>query len=450
MRDEMDNGTPPMYQWATDLFPIHRSLTGDGVRQTLRYLKELLPNLAIHEVPSGTKAFDWTVPKEWVCREAYIEDRHGSRIIDIANSNLHVVQYSGFISRNLSRETLDRHLHSLPEQPNAIPYVTSYYKDTWGFCLTQKQRNALKDDTYFVKIDSELVDGHLTYGELIIPGREATEVLLSTNICHPSMANNELSGPVVVTGLAQWLALAPRRHTYRILFLPETIGALVYLSRPHYIAPGRITMNLIHMAEHVIAGYQVVCCGDTREHPSYMPSRNGNTLADKAALQAIWELDGSPIGLHGQRPRYDRWSFAQDRGSDERQWCAPGVDLPIGSIMRSKYDTYPEYHTSLDDLSFISQEGLEGSLKVYQRAIEIIEANRTYKITTIGEPQLGPRGLYQAGGTKEAWAKNKNTLNVLAYADGTRDLIDLAETIGIDVLECARIAEQLKEHGLLE
>jgi aminopeptidase-like protein len=453
MAEKVNSAAPPMYQWATDLFPIHRSLTGDGVRETLSYIQKLLANLQVHEVPSGTKAFDWTVPKEWVFRYARLEelvDVRGEMVLDLRpaarKSNLHIVQYSTKFMGRVSREELEQHLHSLPDQPDAIPYVTSYYKDDWGFCLTQRQRDALKGDSYFVDIEAELKDGHLTYGELIIPGAEPTEVLLSTNICHPSMGNNELSGPVVVTALAQWLASAPRRHTYRILFLPETIGALVYLSQSNRTIGlniscsinGRPWLNLDHMKQVIIAGYQVVCCGDTRTY-SYLPSRKRTTLADSAAVAAFESL-----GID-----YEWYEFADDRGSDERQWCAPGVDLPIGSIMRSKYGEYPEYHTSLDDLSFISQEGLEGSLKVYQRAIEIIEANRVYKATCIGEPQLGPRGLYQAGGTKEAWAANKNTLNVLAYADG-RDLIDLAETIGVDVLECARIAEQLKEHGLLE
>jgi aminopeptidase-like protein len=475
MAEKVNSAAPPMYQWATDLFPIHRSLTGDGVRETLSYIQKLLANLQVHEVPSGTKAFDWTVPKEWVFRYARLEelvDVRGEMVLDLRpaarKSNLHIVQYSTKFMGRVSREELEQHLHSLPDQPDAIPYVTSYYKDDWGFCLTQRQRDALKGDSYFVDIEAELKDGHLTYGELIIPGAEPTEVLLSTNICHPSMGNNELSGPVVVTALAQWLASAPRRHTYRILFLPETIGALVYLSRPcdpgfkidlvavqPNIQLGSITwvdgiegsldqpyMMLHHMRHRTIAGYQVVCCGDERGY-SYLFSRKRDTLADRAALSVLRDLEIA------REHSFEFYSFANDRGSDERQWCAPGVDLPVGSIMRSKYGEYPEYHTSLDDLSFISQEGLEGSLKVYQRAIEIIEANRVYKATCIGEPQLGPRGLYHAGGTKEAWAANKNTLNVLAYADG-RDLMDLAETIGVDVLECARIAEQLKEHGLLE
>ena len=462
MHDEMNTNAPPMHQWATDLFPIHRSLTGDGVRETLSYLKGLSGwGLTIHEVPSGTKAFDWTVPKEWVCREARVEDQYGRCIVDIKNSNLHVVQYSvPFCNEDaIPLVELDAHLHSLPDQPDAIPYVTSYYKETWGFCLTHRQRESLDEGNYFVTIDSELKDGHLSYGELIIPGAESTEVLLSTNICHPSMANNELSGPVVVTALAQWLASAPRRHTYRILFLPETIGALAYLSqRLKGLESGAFCVGdeprkmLDRMRERTIAGYQVVCCGDTRMY-SYLPSRHGETLADRAARKACREygIQLWPRKYEGFRmASSDReWPFL-DRGSDERQWCAPGVDLPVGSIMRSKYDTYPEYHTSLDDLTFISQEGLEGSLKVYQRAIEIIEANRVYKATCIGEPQLGPRGLYHAGGTKEAWAANKNMLNVLAYADGTRDLIDLAETIGCTVGEAGEIAMKLKEHGLLE
>ena len=415
-----------MMQWATDLFPIHRSLTGDGVRNSLHYLQQILPDLKVHDVPSGTRAFDWTVPKEWVIREAYVEDAAGNRIIDICNSNLHVVQYSAPFEGWVSRAELYDHVHSLPDQPDAIPYVTSYYKEQWGFCF---QHRDFADDRYFVKIDSELKDGHLTYGELVIPGKEQTEVLLSTNICHPSMANNELSGPVVVTALAQWLASEPRRHTYRILFLPETIGALVFLSRQHeaYWA------DKAPLWERPIAGYQVVCCGDERAY-SYVPSRKGGTLADRAALAAFRDLGIEPT----------RYSFL-DRGSDERQWCAPGIDLPVASIMRSKYDTYPEYHTSLDDLRFISQKGLEGTLAVYQRALAIIEANRTYKTTTFGEPHLGSRGLYPET-TKDKLA----LLNLLAYADGTNDLIAIAEIIGVDVLSCARTAELLKQHGLLE
>ncbi len=410
-----------MYQWATDLFPIHRSLTGEGVRLTLHYLKQLLPDLAIHEVPTGTQAYDWTVPKEWVIREAYIEDHIGKRIVNISTNNLRVVQYSAPIDKVVSRDELEAHLHSLPDKPRAIPYVTSYYKETWGFCVTHRQRDSLiLGNVFKVRIDSELKDGHLTYGELIIPGQEQTEVLLSTYVCHPSMANNELSGPVLATALARWIASQPRRHTYRILFLPETIGALVYLSR-----------HIDEMKAKTVAGYQVTCVGDDREY-SYLPSRKGDTLADRAAIAAYRDSDITP----------KRWSFL-DRGSDERQWCAPGVDLPVASIMRSKYDTYPEYHTSLDNLSIISQDALEGTLAIYQRAISIIEANRVYRSVVIGEPQLGKCGLYP-----ETTDEKLRILNVLAYADG-RDLIDLAETIGLDVLECAAIAAKLEEHGLL-
>jgi aminopeptidase-like protein len=442
MVENVNSAAPPMMQWATDLFPIHRSLTGEGVRETLAYIEHLLP-LTVHEVSTGTKAFDWTVPKEWVIREAYVEDAAGNRVIDICNSNLHVLQYSKPFWNRVMRAELDAHLYSLPYQHNAIPYVTSYYKEQWGFCISHRQRQALPDGEYVVKIDSELKDGHITYGELVIPGQEQTEVLLSTNICHPSMANNELSGPVVVTALAQWLASEPRRHTYRILFLPETIGALTYLAvnRPEFVFQGQHRL----LGREIIAGYQVVCCGDERTY-SYLPSRKGNTLADRAAIKA---LRGANIYHGANTPDCTIYSYL-DRGSDERQWCAPGIDLPVGSIMRSKYDTYPEYHTSLDDLSLISQKGLEGSLAVYKRAIEIIEANRTYKVTTLGEPQLGKRGLYPTESTKDTWAKVQDILNLLAYADGTNDLIAISDIIGVDVMSCAKIAETLREHGLLE
>jgi aminopeptidase-like protein len=419
----------PMHQWATDLFPFARSLTGPGVRQTLAYLQELVPELIVHEVPSGTRAFDWTVPPEWTIRDAFIANEAGERVVDFAKSNLHVLGYSQPVEGWFSREELDPHLHSLPDMPTAIPYVTSYYAPRWGFCISQQQRDSLKDARYFVKIDSELdPNGVLNYGELILKGESPSEVLLSTYVCHPSLANNELSGPVVTAALARWLAgQENRRLTYRIIFIPETIGSIVYLSR-----------HLEHLKRDVVAGFVVTCVGDEGTY-SYLPSRAGNTLADRAARRAFKDLCLSPV----------LYSFL-DRGSDERQYCSPGVDLPVCSIMRSKYAAYSEYHTSLDDLTLITQAGLEGAFNVYRRTLQLLEANRTLKAVVPCEPQLGKRGLYPTTGTKDSAEQVRTMMNVLAYADGKHDLLALAETIDADPLECARIAELLLAHDLLQ
>lgn len=414
-----------MYALLSELFPICRSITGDGVRATLRRIAEIIP-LKLHEVPSGTGVFDWTVPREWNVKEAYVEAEDGSRVIDFRWNNLHLVGYSEPVDVVVSLSELDQHLYSLEDQPDAIPYVTSYYTPAWGFCLAHAARKQLREGRYHVVIDSELKNGSLTYGETVIPGETKQEVFLSTYVCHPSMANNELSGPVVTTWLVRWILERPRRFTYRAVFLPETIGSLTYLSR-----------HLDVLRRRVIAGFNITCVGDDRAY-SYLPSRNGSTLADRVALSI----------LGSQHPGFTSYSFLE-RGSDERQYCSPGVDLPMVSVMRSKYGTFPEYHTSLDDLRFVSPAGLQGAFAVLRDCLELIERNRVYRTTCIGEPQLSRRGLYPPLGSGRTGGWVRDLLNVLAYADGCRDLVDLSRLIELPPMDLYPVVDRLCQEGLL-
>lgn len=418
-----------MYELAKKLFPICRSITGDGVRKTLSILREIVPEMQIYEIPSGTTAFDWSVPKEWNIRDAYIEDSKGNKIIDFSQNNLHVVGYSLPLNEYMNLEQLKRIIFTQPNQPNEIPYITSYYTERSGFCMSENLKNTLKEDIYHCVIDSELRDGSLTYGELIIPGETSEEVLLSTYICHPSMANNEISGPVVTINLAKWLlGLARRKYTYRILFLPETIGAITYLSK-----------NLDVMKRNTIAGFVLSCVGDDRTY-SYVETRYADTLTDK--------LLGHVLKYY--YPDFKKYSFLQ-RGSDERQYNAPGVDLPVCSVCRSKYEEYEEYHTSADNLNVISERGLQGSFELMKKCIRILEWNEFYQVVNLCEPQLGKRGLHSTLSQKGNNSKNTKTImNFLAYADGKNDLIDIANIIKIPAEELISILKVLLEKGLIE
>lgn len=417
-----------MYALCRELFPICRSITGKGFRDSLAIINKHIPTLKLVEVPTGTKCFDWEVPREWNVRDAYVIDPEGNRMLDFKVSNLHLVGYSVPIDKTISFLELQEHLYSLPDQPEAIPYVTSYYNERWGFCISDNERKTLKEGKYKVFIDSELKDGGLTYGELIIPGENSEEIFLSTYLCHPSMANNELSGPVVTTFIAKWLAeLKHRRYTYRIIFIPETIGSIVYLSR-----------NLDIMKKNVIAGFNVTCIGDDRAY-SYLPSRSENTLADRIALHV----------LHHMHPEFLRYTYL-DRKGDEQQYCSPGVDLPVVSVMRSMYGTYPEYHTSLDDLNLVTPSGLLGGYEVLTRCIQCIDFNEKLQVTTLCVPQLGKRGLYPTLGTRTGPSTVKSRMNLIAYCDGKNSLLEVADKINVPMWDLLPEVDILKNHGLLK
>ncbi len=410
-----------MYSWASDLFPINRSLTGKGVRETLNYIRSELPQLELYEVPTGTAAYDWNVPKEWDISAGWIADLNGNKLIDFCVSNLHVMGYSTPVNSVLTRLELDPHLHSLPEQPNAIPYVTSYYAQNWGFCLSQEQRDNLGDGPFHVFIDSKLFEGSMTYGELLVPGQTSEEILYSTYVCHPSLANNELSGPVVSMALAKHIqSLNYRKYTYRFLFTVETIGSIYYISK-----------NIDKLKQNLKCGWVLTCIGDDRSF-SYVPTRSGKSLTDVISRRVLIDMKNA----------YVEHSWL-DRGSDERQFNAPGVDLPVASLMRSKYGTYPEYHTHLDDLDVISPQGLSGGLEMMINTVEILESNEYWKINTLCEPQMGKRGLYPTTSVKSSGLSVRDQMNVISHLDGTLDILEVADRCKIPYQRVKEIVDQL-------
>jgi aminopeptidase-like protein len=403
------------------LFPICRSITGEGVRRTLAIVAESLP-LEIHEVPSGTRVLDWTIPPEWNIRDAYVADDRGQRVIDFRKSNLHVVNYSVPVDRSMPLRELREHLHTLPEHPDWIPYVTSYYVEDWGFCLRQTELDGLSDGSYQVVIDSQLSDGSLTYGECFVAGRTDEEVLLTTHVCHPSLCNDNLSGIVTLMALGLALREATPRYSYRLLFIPGTIGAITWLAR-NQDAVSRVRHGL------VLAGL------GASEPLTYKRSRRSTAFVDRAATHVLGHatpagrvLDFSPYGY------------------DERQFCSPGFDLPVGRITRAEYGTYPEYHTSADDLTFVSEESLADSWSTVLEILVILETDRRYRnLVPFGEPQLGRRGLYDDG--PEA---RLAMLWVLNLSDGRHSLLDIAERAGVPYRTVLANAERLEAAGLLE
>ena len=409
-----------------ELYPICRSITGNGVRETLSLLQRLIP-LTVHEVPSGTQVFDWTVPPEWNIRDAYVKNSQGERVIDFQESNLHVVNYSVPVHKKMSLGELRPHLFTLPDHPDWIPYRTSYYKRTWGFCLSHKQLLDLPEDEYEVCIDASLENGHLTYGEVYLPGDITDEILISSHACHPSLANDNLSGVAVACFLARHLSHFPHRYSYRFLFIPGTIGAITWLAR------NEESLSCIRHGL-ILAGV-----GD-RAPLSYKRSRRGNTEIDRAAEHVLRHENASSV-----------ITDFSPYGYDERQFCSPGINLAVGRLSRSPHGRFPEYHTSADNLDFVSRESLEATLRTTLDILFVLENNAFFQnLNPRCEPQLGKRGLYSAiGGSADSGLRETCLLWTLNLSDGRHSLLDIAERSGLPFNQIFLAARLLVEHGLL-
>jgi len=416
-----------MHGFLAELYPICRSITGNGVRETLDRIGERIP-LEIEEVPTGTSVFDWTVPMEWNIRGAYIESLRGERIIDFSECNLHVVGYSTPIRRRMPVAELREHIFTLPDRHDWIPYRTSYYNEAWGFCLSQRQLDELRDEEYEICIDSTLENGHLTYGECYLAGEQPDEVLVSCHVCHPSLCNDNLSGVAVATALATALASVSRRYSYRFLFIPGTIGSITWLARNE---------DRVSQIKH---GLVLTCVGDPGDS-TYKRSRRGDAEIDRA-FEHVLRHSGNGYEVQDFFPY----------GYDERQYCSPGFDLPVGCLMRTPHGRFPEYHTSADNLELVRPEYLADTLHKCLLTFDVLERNRTYlNLNPKCEPQLGRRGLYQAiGGGADHRIEELAMLWVLNQSDGSKTLLDVAVKADLPFATVARAAEMLHEHGLVE
>lgn len=409
------------------LFPICRSITGDGVRATLADIATSVP-LQVHEVATGSKACDWIVPREWNIRGAWIKDMQGNVLVDFANNNLHVVNYSVPFLGTVTREELDKHLHSLPDRPTLVPYVTSYYNENWGFCVADEQRRTFTDAEYEVCIDSTLADGHLSYGEVVLPGQSSEEVLLTTHICHPSLANDNLTGIAMLAALGEHLERIPSRmYTYRLLFIPGTIGSLTWLERNH---------TTIDRIKH---GIVMTGLGDPNP-PGWKKTRNGTDEIDRVMLHLL--------AAQGEHHVMEYYPY----GYDERQFTSPGFDLSVGRFGRGVHGEYDEYHTSGDNLEFVNNESLTQSFELLTSAITVLEGNRRYtNLEPYGEPQLGRRGLYRSiGGAVDRKSAEMAVLWVLNQSDGHTDLLSIVERSGLRFVTVREAADALVEANLLE
>lgn len=429
-KPRVDTGIPEvgtiMHNLMRELFPICRSITGEGVRATLRILQRRIP-LEMHEVPSGTQVFDWVVPHEWNITDAFIKDRRGERIVDFGASNLHVMSYSVPIHRSMRFEELRPHLFTLPNHPEWIPYRTSYYKENWGFCLSHAQLQQMREEEYEVCINSRLAPGSLSYGECLLPGETDEEVLISAHVCHPSLCNDNLSGIVVATMLAESLVCRPRRYSYRFLFIPGTIGSITWLA----LNEPRI--------ERIKHGLVLTGVGDVGGI-TYKRSRRGDAEIDRAMVHLL---------AHGEESHRVINFFPY--GYDERQYCSPAFNLPVGCLMRTLHGEYPEYHSSGDSLSFVKPDALARSFLLCQRLVELLEHNRIYvNQNPKCEPQLGRRGLYRAlAGHQEKQIRELTLLWVLNLSDGQHSLLQIAEQAGVPFEDVRRATEELVACGLL-
>ncbi len=417
-----------MIRWMKDLWSYPRSLTGHGTRDTLEYLKNINPELNIHSFKSGTKVFDWNIPDEWNIYDAYIEHESGERFAELSSNNLHILGYSIPCNMYMSLSELLPHIYTQPDQPDVIPYVTSYYEDRWGFCMSEIDKKNLPNGRYHVVIDAKKNPGILELADVVIKGRSSNEIFFSTYICHPSMANNELSGPVLSTALIQYIKskYPSSQYTYRFVFVPETIGSITYLSD-----------HIRDLQNNVVCGFNLSCVGDDRAY-SRIESRLGGSLADKALEAALIGLDNVVV-----------YSFL-NRGSDERQYCAPGVDLPLCGFSRTKYGEYPEYHTSADNFDVVTEDGLEGSFDVIKSIIDAFEMKLFPKVNVKCEPQLGKRGLRSTISQKGSYGDIKTRSDFIAYADGHHSLFDISVKINKNLKSVISEALILEEHNIIE
>jgi aminopeptidase-like protein len=427
MEFNLDRVGTEMRQLVAALYPICRSITGEGFRKSLRILEQHIP-LQFHEIPTGTPVFDWSIPKEWNIRDAYIMDSRGAKVIDFQRSSLHILNYSIPFHGKMSLAELKKHLYTLPEQPDLIPYRTSYYSEKWGFCLSHNRLAELEEGEYEVCIDSSLENGHLTYGEYLLPGETQDEVLISCHSCHPSLCNDNLSGMALAAFLAKLLRSRRLRYSYRFLFIPGTIGSIAWLAHNEEVVP------------HIKHGLVVACVGDPGRS-TYKKSRRGNAEIDRV-VEHVLKHSGQP---------YEILEFSP-YGYDERQYSSPGFNLPVGSLARTPHGRFPEYHTSADNLDFVRPEYLADSLMKYLGVIEILENNRIYLNTNPKcEPRLGKRGLYgSVGGVKGPQASEMSLLWVLNLSDGNNSLLEIAERSGIAFDEIRTAAGALLNVGLLE
>ncbi len=416
-----------IHELIAELYPICRSITGDGFRKTMGLLQKQIP-LAVHEVPTRTQVFDWTVPREWNIRDAYVKNSRGERVIDFQKLNLHVLNYSVPIHRTMPLAELKEHLFTLPDRPDWVPYRTSYYAENWGFCLSHNELLKLADGEYEVCIDSSLADGSLTYGEYFLPGETADEILISCHSCHPSLCNDNLSGVSLATFLAKLLGGAARRYSYRFLFIPGTIGSITWLSRNEEVA------------RQIKHGLVLACLGD-RGGMSYKRSRRGDAEIDRAVVHTL-QHSGAAYAVRDFSPY----------GYDERQYCSPAFDLAVGCISRTHHGKFPEYHTSADNLDFVRAESLADSFGKILSILGILEENHRYmNLSPKGEPQLGRRGLYRnIGGHVDAEAREMAMLWVLNQSDGEHSLLDIAERAAMPFEQIRRAVGQLEESGLLK